>query len=246
MGEERWCGETAVSVIQRQGRRHREREESCGDVTLIRREKDHLFLGLADGQSGAVYGAEGGMACLASVADYVKAMGIRRVLDAPFPDELPYEIVKGYRRKLLMLAEDRGAEFRDFASTLLALAVDWESGEYVLFHLGDGCAVSVSGAGEAAVFSVPDAGVAAHSTWLTTSAAAIPHLRLSFGSLAKKKRVLLLSDGAGCLCAGRHIPRQSKELLCGETSEIEAYLTRMDPADDASCLILDWLSGAAK
>lgn len=220
------------------GARHKENLQPCEDAVVLRSTEEYLFCGLADGQSGATRGAEGGRACLEAIADHVENIRLETLLHAPFPDELPCMLTRVFRKRLLTLAPPE--DWKDLASTLLAVAVSRKTGDYLLLHLGDGCAICVAGDGEPAIFSPPEQGLSLHHTWLTTSDNAVSHLRLSFGSLRGRKRLVLLSDGAVCLCRGQNIPWRAKELLKnGTPEELHRFLERSVPADDATCILLD-------
>lgn len=227
-----------VSCARLKGSRYLQDDEPCGSIVYIRSTQDYLFCGLADGQGGGEYGAEGGSLCLEAVSDYIGSVGIGNLLNTPFPDELPCEIAKAFRRKLLPLAEGKNAGLKAFSSTLLAVAAERKSGKYLLLHLGNGCAVGVPHTGEPMVVSPPDC-----HTWLTTSDNAVSHLRVSFGSLENKKRLLLMSDGAKCFCRGKYIPCRTKDLLKnGSQLELHAQLVQSNPTEDAGCIFLDFLS----
>lgn len=230
----------SVSCMQTSGSRHREQQQPCEDTVFLHTADDYLFCGIADGQSGAPYGREGGMVCLEAVCDYIGSTGIENILNTPFPDELPCSITKAYRQALLSLAARKEAPLQDFSSTLLALAADLRSGRYILLHLGDGCAVSISNSDEFTIISAPDNGLSSHHTWLTASDNAVSHLRIRFGSLENRKRFLLLSDGATCFCRGRNIPWRTRELLRQYSqSQLWEYLVQSTPADDATCILID-------
>ena len=232
--------EVTVSHSQVAGKHHRENGQSCEDVVLLQKSQNCLFCGIADGQSGAEYGAEGGRVCLQAVADYVTETGIENIIHATFPDELPCAVVHTFRKRLTTLAETTCADFKAFASTLLAIAVDLRTGEYVIFHLGDGCTVSISHDGDAEVISAAENILTPYTTWLTTSKNAVSHLRVTFGCVQNQKRFLLLSDGAVCFYRGRNIPRRTKDLLrAGSQTELQEHLAASDPCDDATCVVLD-------
>lgn len=228
------------SHAQVKGFRHQQKQHPCGDVVLTRTTQDYLFCGLADGQSSAKYGAEGGKICLEAVSDYIDSIGIEEILNAPFPDELPCTFVKTFRKKLISLAESKSASIQEFASTLLAIAIDLKSRKYVLLHLGDGCAISIPHAGDPIPISAPENGITSYHTWLTTSDSAVPHFRVTFGSFANKRRLLLMSDGTTFFCRGREIPRRAKDLLKdGSHVQIFEHLKQSNPVDDATCIVVD-------
>ena len=229
-----------VSQALTEGLRHRNAQQPSQDSVLLRAAGDFLFCGIADGQSGTRYGAEGGRACLEAVFEYLESAGPDSLIHGPFPDELPCMVVRSYRQRLIQLSRQYGADFKEFASTLLVIVANLRTGEYLLLHLGDGCAISIPRAGEPAILSGPDTGLTACHTWLTTSDHAVNHLRVRFGSLENKKRLLILSDGATCFCRGTNILWRTKELLKNGTSaQLRDRLLQSAPIDDAACLILD-------
>lgn len=229
-----------VSWSQKKGSRHRENRQPCEDAVFMSSEKEYLFCGLADGQSGCKYGRAGGKAGLEAIWEHVAGIGIGNFIEAPFPDEHPCSVTKAVRQRLLQLSESTSIPLEEFSSTLLAIAVDLSKEKFVLLHLGDGCAVSVHPSREPLLISPPETGPSPNQTWLTTSENAVSHFRVSFGSLEDKKRILLLSDGATCLCKGRNIPWRAKELLKnGRPQEIHQQLRSSDPVDDATCILLE-------
>ena len=241
------CGPSRLllSHVRIPGSRHRQNLQPCEDSVLLDNDGDYLFCGLADGQSGAPWGAEGGRACLEAVSGYIRRTGIHSLIHARFPDELPCMFAQAFRRKLLALAEEKQCPLQDFASTLLAVAVDLKSGAFILLHLGDGCALSAASDTEPGILSPPENALAAHHTWLTTSDNAVAHLRVAFGSLKPGKRLLLLSDGAVCFCRGRNISWRAKDVLrTGSQQLLRQLLAQSNPEDDATCILLDCLGQA--
>lgn len=234
------CHDIVISHAQIEGSRHRHNQQPCEDVVWVQAAGDYLFCGLADGQSGTKYGADGGRICLEAIFDYIGSVGIGNLLNTPFPDELPCALVKAFRQKLLSLSESKCAGIHEFASTLLAVAVDLRSGKYMLLHLGDGCAISIPHTGDPVPISEPENGITSCHTWLTTSDSAVHHFRVTFGSFANKRRLLLMSDGSTCFYRSREIPRRAKDLLKdGSPSQVYDRLIQSDPVDDATCIIID-------
>ena len=237
------CGVThniICSHVQLEGTIHRQHQQPGEDAVLHHLTDRYLFYGLADGQSGVAYGLEGGRACLEAISQYIDSNGIEKLIDAPFPDELPCAFVQALRRKLASLAHEQNADLKEFASTFLAIAIDLNSGKYMMLHLGDGCAIHLPHTGDPMVVSAPDNGLTSCHTWLTTSENIVPHFHVTFGSLTSTKRILLLSDGATCFCRGRNIPRQAKELIKNRSQlQLHDCLMQSNPIDDATCIVLD-------
>lgn len=234
------CQNMICSHAQIEGSIHRQQDRPCEDAVFHRFTDRYLFYGLADGQSGTACGAEGGQACLEAISDYIDSAGMERFLDTPFRDELPCGFVQVLRRKLSALADGRGMDLKEFSSTFLAIAIDLKTGKYMLLHLGDGCAIGIPHTGDPFLLSEPENGLTSCHTWLTTSANAVTHFRVAFGSLDAGKRLILLSDGATCFCRGRNIPWRAKELMKnGSRQQLQECLLQSDPSDDATCIVLD-------
>lgn len=224
---------------RQQGRFHRKNAEPCQDSLRITEEEEFRFYGLADGQTGAEASGEGGYAALQETEDWIREMGVKGLREYPYSDELPCLLMQRIRRRLREKSEGEGLPLEAYSSTLLAVGIAPESGQYVLLHLGDGCAVGVR-QGEAAILSPPENGITGRHTWLTTSANAVCHLRIRFGSLEKLDRLLLFSDGADCFCRGKCLLH--RELLsAGSAENLSRLLQAKNPADDASFLLVEKL-----
>lgn len=227
--------------ILQTGSVHLSRQEACEDVIYVEETEAYCFYGLADGQSGKRFGSKGGLVCLKRLAEYVSVHGVRSLAEYRFPDELPCMLTQEIRRCLLAQAERDGGDFSDYASTLLAIAIDPIEKQYILLHLGDGCALGVYPDDSVMMLSCPENGLTQYHTWLTTSDHAASHFRVTFGTLRNQKRMVFLSDGADSLCRGKNILPRAKTLLCrGSREEVVAFVRSSRPEDDAGCIVLDF------
>lgn len=222
------------------GARHARAGEPCQDAVLCGVRGELAFYGLADGQSGARFGAEGARAALAVIREYIERRGLTLLASYVYTDEIQYELAQLLRRELRRLSRLRGASETDFGSTAAAFAVCRRTGRYMTVHLGDGAILGVKDDGAPQLISAPENGVTAQYTWLTTSDGALGHLRVAFGRSAPWRRVVLVTDGAKALCCGRNIPLRARELLArGSAAEVLTAVRESRPADDASCIVLD-------
>lgn len=216
--------------------------EVCEDTVFLRQTPDLFFYGLADGQSQKPHCAPGGLESLKALECYIRAQGLSNLLDLPFPDELPCMLMRQIRRALLDLSGSGGGAFEDYASTVLAMAVEPATGRFLMIHLGDGCAVGLTRDGRLLLLSDPENRVNGRYTWLTTSETAVPHMRVTNGCLQDLKRIYLMTDGASRLCRGRNISLRGRELMtAGSWQELQDYLTGACPEDDAACIFLEIL-----
>ena len=200
------------------------------DSALVRERRGLCIIGLADGQSGRVFSAEGAARSLALAADYIERAGLAVLLGRKYQDETAYEMLREVRGGLEALASERGVNVKELASTLLVLAFHPRSRRCLIVHLGDGQALGVRDDGSLFTLSGPENGFTRRHTWLTTSADALLHLRVGAGSLDGCRRVLLLTDGAREMC------RNPELLARGGAARLEQRLRDMCPADDASVL----------
>lgn len=217
---------------------------NCEDSIFTRTDNTLLFYGLADGKNGSCYGTLGGSTCLEILANLFSKNGISMLANQNFPDELPCQFMKEIRQGLQTLCTTHGGTPEDYASTLLAIAIDSNTGQYIISHLGDGCALGVYADGTVRIISPPENGITRQHTWFTTSPYAIPHFRISFGSIAQIARIVLMTDGAKSLCSGGNLLWQAQKLIQHETADqILSYLEDHPSGDDTSCIILDLSHG---
>ena len=227
-------------TFQQTGAAHIRESSGNQDVVLCRSGCNLRIFAIADGQSRKTLSPMGGSAVLRAISDFIEEKGLDALASYEYLDELQYEIMALIRSTLRRLAAQCAADVQEFASTLVMLAIDPASGRYMTLHLGDGVIISVRQDGEAGFLSIPENGITSRYTWLTTSDNALLHLRISFGNIGGFSRILLASDGAGCICYGKNIPRRSRELIASAGwNEITGYMQENPPEDDASLILID-------
>ncbi len=226
--------------VQKTGSEHLQHQLACEDILCSIELSDFVFCGLADGQSGMPLCKEGATAALHHLGGWILRQGIQNLIHARFPDEIPFLLMKELRCTLLALAEATGNPLAHYASTFIAIAIDPQSGEYVLFHLGDGCALRVLHDDSVQMLSSPDNPLLGSQTWLTTSNNATSHLRFIHGSTVSQKRIVLLSDGTGLYRGKNILPRTRSLIANGSEQDFLDYWAVHPPVDDSSCILLDF------
>ena len=223
------------------GQCHRDKNEPCEDI-VFKFETDSLFIyGIADGQSGKKFCRQGGMGVLNCIAEYIIDKGISALLRYQYRDEIQYEIMRKVRKTLSTLAEHARTDFVEFSSTVVLIAIDPMTREYMIIHLGDGGVIGIKKDNTLSMLSSPENGITLDYTWLTTSSEALPHLRINGGFLEHYKRILLFSDGASAICKGTNINWRNKVIICQKShNEIANLLHGSSPRDDASCILIDF------
>ena len=229
-----------ASIGQQTGLRKCSAKSACNDVIYCRNTPTLFFYGLADGQGNQQFGTTGGSVALHAVAAYIQETGLSAIMEYPFPDEIPFLLTRVFRKALHSLAQQHGHPFSEYASTILGITIDPLSGNYLVIHLGDGCAIGIHNNHSAMILSPPENSYSKEYTWLTTSDYAVSHLRISCGNIQNFQRLVLLTDGATPLCHGKNISSRAKKLLAGEDPhQLLNALKRTHPYDDASCIVLD-------
>lgn len=229
-----------ASIGQQTGFRKGPIKSSCNDVLYCRNTPTLLFYGLADGQGSKQFGATGGSVALHTVAAYIQETGLSAMLEYPFPDEIPFLLAREFRKSLHSLARQRGHSFSEYASTILGIAIDPLSGNYLVFHLGDGCAIGIHNNNSSMILSPPENTYSPEYTWLTTSDHAAFHLRISYGNIQNFQRLVLLTDGATSLCHGKNISSKAKQLLADkDPHQLLNALKQAHQHDDASGIVLN-------
>lgn len=223
------------------GRFHMKNNDMCEDVYIAKEEKNFLFYGLADGQSGKKFCRQGAYAVLNALEEYIEKQGIDHLSEYEHVDEIQYEIIKMIREQLADLAAKNNAEICEFSSTILALGIDSKTGKYVMVHLGDGGIFGSRADGSVSFISTPDNGITSRYTWLTTSEDALLHLRIGFGSIFKYKQVVMYTDGAEAICRGTSVSHRMRKFMLEnkDSCEIGEILADGKPEDDATCIVVD-------
>lgn len=229
-----------AAIYQQTGLRNIRAKKPCGDVVFFRETSDFLFYALADGQSNKSHGYDGGMVVLNCIANYIQNIGISKMLSMPFLDEIPFLLTREFRKALLSVAQQQDCLFTEYASTVLAVAIDPISGDYLLIHLGDGCIVGIQSNNSDIILSPPENVFSQQHTWFTTSDFMLSHLHIRMGKILNLRRIILMTDGATPLCHGKNIPSRAKRILADkDPNRILESLKNPNIHDDASCIVLD-------
>lgn len=229
------------------GKNNLERGAECEDVIYIDKTSKIKFFGIADGQSRKKYCREGGKEVLKAVFGFIARKGIDRMTQYEHMDELQYELIRVIRDTVSELASNNGAEKSEFASTLVVLAYDIHTGNYMIVHLGDGSIIGRKKDGDISMISSPENGLTTNYTWLTTSQEALYHLRIGFGNINNYSRIIMITDGAIMYAHGRNISERAKILIeSGNREDLISFLDNSDPSDDASCIIIDFMQFAVQ
>lgn len=235
-------GESAALCFSKTGQYHASEGMECEDTWVCVEKQGFRFYGLADGQSGKRYCKLGGETVLRAIAQFIEQKTVQAMIQYAYVDEMQYQLIRTIRETIARLCEEYQAAAADFSSTILAVAIDPDTREYLSIHLGDGTIIGVRSDKVPVMLSAPENGITRQYTWLTSSPNAMQHLRIRKGSADHIDRLVLLTDGATMLCRGRYIARKAETILCDmrNRSGIAEAIQNGSPQDDASCVVIDF------
>lgn len=223
------------------GAYHESRDECCQDTVLCKEESDILYYGIADGQSGKLYCNIGGEEVLKSIYQYIKKKAIEEIIRYEYKDEIQYEILRIIRDRIDELSKEYSADIGEFSSTIIVLAINPKTGNYMILHIGDGGIMAERTDQSIELISRPENGITKQYTWLTTNSELLAHIRIEFGNVGSFSRIIMFSDGADVICNGNNIPGKIKHFL-DERADADVmfeYIKKSGHVDDASCAIID-------
>lgn len=223
------------------GAYHESREECCQDTVLCKEDADILFYGIADGQSGKVYCNIGGEEVLKCIYQYIKKKAIEGIIQYEYKDEIQYEILRIIRDRIAELSKEYSADIGEFSSTIIVLAVNPKTGNYMILHIGDGGIMAKRIDQNIEIISKPENGITKQYTWSTTNSELLAHIRIGFGNVKYYSRIIMFSDGADVICNGNNIPGKTKKFLDEKVEAVVLldYIKGSGHIDDASCVIID-------
>ncbi len=225
-----WEGRSFV----RRGRIHRERGLRCQDAVFISRRNDVIAASLADG-SGSTDAAAAGAAVAARTAAEVLA-GSFSFLYSKDTKEIRYYLITEIRHALYNLCRERQLTLDQVHSTVVAVALDEQTGRYILAHIGDGMIVFFYGE-DWEVVSAPENGISRRYTRLTSMIPLGDAVRIRKGDLGSITRICLFSDGF------REIDPENGIGIFEEMMEEGREIT--DTSDDISTVVLTKIRPAA-
>lgn len=209
-----------AAAALRPGSSHLERHLPCQDAVWLQQGEDpttghaiHAAV-LCDGAGSARFSKDGAQA----VSRKVGALLVQRFsyMERCGASAAKRFLLREIKQVLRKLARRNRCPMRQFASTLVAIAVDEVTSRMLTVHLGDGFLLGLHTDGRAECLSHADNGRFCNETWFTTSGDAENHLRLQWHKLEFEGlvAVYLISDGPQ-LCREDGSPRSGLETgLC--------------------------------
>ena len=219
----------------------------CQDKVCVRSRNSYVAAVLCDGAGSYRHSEVGAESLSAAVAEWL--LDTAKLLFALPCAQIRYKLIFQIKQTLNHLCRLYKESEYQFSSTLVGGMLNTNTGQAILFHLGDGIILSGGGSSELHAVSLPENGESRYSTWLSCSS--VPelekHLRVS--KVMDARTLVLMSDGASGLLYSNDgeeispsIQALQQQLSCCSARELCSLLKTgieaLDPSDDFSfCMI---------
>ncbi len=174
------------------GKIHRQDNLECQDQVCHREEGQSQVIVLADGTGFS----NQNVCCVRDVVQHTADTMLRfsnTKTENLNKETIIKELMEGIVRIISGYMDQWNLPAEELASTLLAFAINHETGKYLFIHLGDGMIIGKSEKRER-IFSYPT-NRNANETFLTTSENLLERMKVRQGDLGDINQVLLCSDG---------------------------------------------------
>ncbi len=175
------------------GRGHIATFTPCQDSVLVRSTNSVSCIALSDGAGSKQFSEKGSQKCVEAVAKYVTKHfdGLIELAETK-PEIASQMIVRNVLGVMQRFGKKNKIDIEDMACTLIFAA--FKGNNMLLGHIGDGV-IAVINNDSLDVFSFPENGEYANSTYFITDNDAISRFRIYTAKSAKKSGVMLMSDG---------------------------------------------------
>lgn len=173
------------------GKNHLKENIPCQDKTLVNKENDVYFIGLADGAGSVKYSDIGANQALQSIQKYI-CFNFDMVINNKNALIVKKLILNEILMGLRFQAENRNCDLKQLASTILFVAIKKDL--CIICHLGDGVIGALKNH-KLIVVSKPQNGEFSNTTVFTTSIDALSSMRLFKGNTKDIEGFVLMSDG---------------------------------------------------
>nr|WP_076780645.1 protein phosphatase 2C domain-containing protein [Lachnoclostridium phocaeense] len=220
-----------ISCYISQGKERRE----CKDVEYTLISGDRQVFSLSDGVTKKKYAVQGARKVQEALGSCLAGM----------PDEELWSDEKVKRRCIDLLrdtirdlSEQAGADREEFASTLMMLAAQRDTGKIRWIHIGDGLIFQTQD-GQVQVVSHPRYGITPKYTFATTSQNMERHFRT--GVIDRPERVGMMTDGAMArFYRERELTDLARQVLVQKMENVEEVLRRQEEKDDQSLFLIQY------
>lgn len=226
--------------FSRTGRYHSDQRMPNEDYCQVRNTEHLTIAVLADGAGGFEAGRVAAQLLVPEVVEWLASTFLEQYYcdGVTVRASLIQLITKIFRT----YAEEHNLDPKEFACTLIAVAVD-SQGRGIALHLGDGIILRQRDQDVCcSVISNPENGLTSNATYLTMNCNMFEHCRFYRLQEAQPFCLLAITDGA----AAHLVERSGKEgwiytaPCCLEANTLLQYLEEIEPIDDYSVAILKY------
>lgn len=173
------------------GKRHREKEMLCQDRWAYKQKEARQAIALIDGIGHTDKNVLAGQ----QIAEYITEFLVDEfeMLMEEEQQTITCQILKGVHRIIEKFMDKYRMPKEEFASTIMAICIDHQTGKFCTIHLGDGIIFHMNCGLQ--IMSYPMNGFWSSQTYLTISENALQNMKVFRGEIGDTSEYVLMTDG---------------------------------------------------
>lgn len=187
------------------GEYHKSKGKENEDAYKILVNGDYVYCIVSDGAGSSNFAKETAWCTVDAVGDFCYNSGQNFFIDEK---ENAKHLIFDVQQALFERAKELKTELSEMMCTLVLLAVNTKTKQYVTVHVGDGLIAEIDGK-DTKVLSYPENGVTKQYTYMVNSPNVMKHLRVKSSDYESETKFLVCTDGAveDCYSTNQYISR---------------------------------------
>lgn len=187
------------------GEYHKSKGKDNEDAYKILVNGDYVYCIVSDGAGSSTFAKEAAWCTVNTVGDFCYNSGQNFFIDEK---DNAKHLIFDVQQALFERAKELKTDLSQMMCTLVLLAVNTKTKQYVTIHIGDGLIAKMT-KDKTEIISYPENGLTQHFTYMVNSSSVMKHLRIHFGNFDKSSVFLVCSDGVldGCFFTTEYIKR---------------------------------------
>lgn len=194
-----------IETFSQVGEYHKSKGKDNEDAYKILVNGDYVYCIVSDGAGSSSFAKEAAWCTVDVVGDFCYKNGKEFFKDEK---ENARYLVFEVQQALFERAKELKTELSEMMCTLVLLAVNTKTKQYVTVHVGDGLIASTEGK-NTKILSYPENGVTKQYTYMVNSPNVMKHLRIKSSNCKSKTKFFICTDGAveDCYSTNQYIER---------------------------------------
>ena len=211
-----------IKTYSKVGEYHRSKGKENEDAYRILVNGDYVYCMVSDGAGSSAYAKEAAWCTIEAAADFCYGQG------ANFFDDNYHcaakRLIFDVQQALFEKANEQNTDLSQMMCTLVLLAINTKTKQYVTVHVGDGL-IAATQQQQTQILSYPENGPTKQYTYMVNSPNVMKHLRVKIGCYDAEAKFFVCSDGAveNCYSTGQYIKRIKVMNYCSAFNDDVTY-----------------------